>query len=210
MASILLVEDQVLVRQGLKMMIETDSNLEVVVEATNGQEAIEAYKNHRIDLVLMDIRMPVMTGLEATKKIREIDANARILILTTFSDDDYALEALKLGAVGYLLKDADSEKLINSIHSAMRGGMSLDEQVAASVVPKLLKSKVENDISIDLTEREISILRLIGEGRSNQEISQALYLTVGTVKNYVSQLLTKLDARDRTQLAIFAIRHQLV
>ena len=92
----------------------------------------------------------------------------------------------------------------------MRGGMSLDEQVAASVVPKLLKSKVENEISIDLTEREISILRLIGEGRSNQEISQALYLTVGTVKNYVSQLLTKLDARDRTQLAIFAIRHQLV
>ncbi|MDQ0208348.1 response regulator [Alkalicoccobacillus murimartini] len=210
MASILLVEDQVLVRQGLKMMIESDSNLDVLFEATNGEEAVQAYKQHPVDLVLMDIRMPVMTGLEATKKIREWDTNARILILTTFSDDEYALEALKLGAVGYLLKDADSEKLINSIHSALRGGMSLDEQVAASVVPKLLKMKGESEISIDLTEREVSILKLIGEGKSNQEISETLYLTVGTVKNYVSQLLTKLDARDRTQLAIFAIRHHLV
>ncbi|MEK4564168.1 response regulator transcription factor [Alkalihalobacillus sp. FSL R5-0424] len=210
MANIMLVEDQALVRQGLKMMIETDSMLKVVAEATNGEEAIDTYRTKQVDLILMDIRMPVMTGLEATKKIREEDPLAKIVILTTFSDDEYALEALKLGAVGYILKDADSEKLIQSIHSAMRGGMSLDDQVAASVVPKLLTQTKENSLSIDLNEREISILRLIGEGKNNQEIAGTLFLSLGTVKNYVSQLLTKVGARDRTQLAIFAIKHHLV
>ncbi|MFK3939883.1 response regulator [Alkalihalobacillus sp. NPDC078783] len=210
MANIMLVEDQALVRQGLKMMIETDSTLNVVAEATNGEEAIDTYRANQVDLILMDIRMPIMTGLEATKKIREEDPFAKIVILTTFSDDEYALEALKLGAVGYVLKDADSEKLIQSIHSALRGGMSLDDQVAASVVPKLLTQTKENSLSINLNEREISILRLIGEGKNNQEISAVLFLSLGTVKNYVSQLLTKVGARDRTQLAILAIKHHLV
>lgn len=190
-------------------MIEQDAMLEVVSEATNGMEAVEAFDTKFIDLVLMDIRMPVMTGLEATAKIRKQHPDALILILTTFADDEYVLEALKLGAVGYILKDADSDKLIKAIHSALSGGLSLDEHVAASVVPKLLENTREHVLPLDLTERERSILALIGEGKSNQEIATSLFLSVGTVKNYVSQLLTKVDARDRTQLAIIAIRNHL-
>ncbi|TSB45255.1 response regulator transcription factor [Alkalicoccobacillus porphyridii] len=210
MVKILLAEDQRIVRQGLKMMIEQDPALQVVSEASNGLEAVEAFNSKIIDLVLMDIRMPVMTGLEATEKIRSQHPDALILILTTFADDEYAFEALRLGAVGYILKDADNDKLLHSIHSALRGGLSLDDQVAASVLPKLLEHNRGSSESHDLTERERSILALIGAGKNNQEIAAELFLSVGTVKNYVSQLLTKVEARDRTQLAIYAIRNHVV
>lgn len=159
----------------------------------------------------MDVRMPVMTGLEATKIIRQRDPRAKVLILTTFADDEYAMEALKLGALGYILKDADAANLLSSMESCLDGGISLDAAVAGKVVPKLInRSEPQTNEEVDLTNRERSILQLVGEGKNNQEIAEALYLSVGTVKNHLTAILQKLGLRDRTQLAIFAIRNGIV
>ncbi|KYG27060.1 response regulator [Alkalihalobacillus trypoxylicola] len=210
MKKILLVEDQMLVRQGLKMMIEYTEENVIIAEAENGKEALLLYESHHVDLVVMDIRMPEMDGLEATRRLKKLDPNVKILILTTFADDEYALEALKLGAVGYLLKDADRYRLLYSIKKAIEGGLALDEQVAAKVVPTLLSQEQKALPKPDnLSERELSIIRLIGNGKNNQEISEELYLSTGTVKNHISQILMKLHLRDRTQIAIFALKHQL-
>jgi DNA-binding NarL/FixJ family response regulator len=206
---ILLVEDQAIVRQGLKMMIEQDEQLKVVAEATNGLEALEKMEKHIIDLVLMDIRMPVMNGVEATKKIKARWADVKILILTTFNDDKYAMQTLKDGASGFLLKTADSKKLIDAIYSCMKGGMTIHEEVAAKIVPKLLEKPPKDPFHIPLTPRELAIAKLVGEGKTNKEIATELHLSLGTVKNYITQILQKLDLRDRTQLAIYAVKHDI-
>src|SRR5690625_3557821 len=211
MIRILIAEDQRMVREGLKMMIETDHELRVVGEAENGREAISMCEQHLFDVILLDIRMPEMDGLQAARHIRARWPQSKILILTTFNDDEYALEALKLGASGYMLKNADPESLIRAIKSCYSGGLSLEEQVAAKVMPRLLKQqKEEREIDPSLTPRELDIVRKVGEGLNNQEIAEALALSVGTVKNHTSIILNKLSLRDRTQLAIYAIRHDLV
>ncbi|CAG9622086.1 response regulator transcription factor [Sutcliffiella rhizosphaerae] len=210
MINILLAEDQGLVRQGIKMMIEQHPEYRVIAEVANGKEAVEAYEKHLVDLVLMDVRMPVMTGLEATKLIRHRDPNAKVLILTTFADDEYAMEALRMGALGYLLKDADAANLLSSIESCLNGGISIDASVAGKVVPKLISKQESTSMeAVALTSRERSILQLIGEGKNNQEIAETLHLSIGTVKNHVTVILQKLGLRDRTQMAIFAIRNGL-
>ncbi|MCR8842330.1 response regulator transcription factor [Paenibacillus sp. SC116] len=211
MIRILLAEDQTMVRQGLKMMIETDEELRVTGEAANGKEAVALCETHSFEVIVMDIRMPEMNGLEATRIIRSRCPRSKILILTTFNDDEYALEALKSGANGYMLKDAEPADLIRSIRSCLSGGMALQDDVAAKVIPRLLKTERE-DLKVDasITPRELTILRLIGEGRSNKEIAEQLALSIGTVKNHVSQIMEKLELRDRTQLAIYAIRHNVV
>ncbi|RXZ84815.1 DNA-binding response regulator [Paenibacillaceae bacterium] len=210
MIRILLAEDQLLVRQGLKMMIEMDEEMRVTGEAANGQEAVALCERNTFELVIMDIRMPEMNGLEAARRIRERCPDSKILMLTTFNDDQYALEALKLGANGYLLKDAEPEALIRSIRSCLAGGLSLQDNVAAKVIPRLLKSSEEKQVDASITPRELSIVRKVGEGRSNREIADELSLSIGTVKNHISQIMDKLDLRDRTQLAIYAIRHNVV
>jgi DNA-binding NarL/FixJ family response regulator len=210
MIRILLAEDQRLVRQGLKMMIESDPELVVAGEATNGQEAVELCEKHIYDVVILDIRMPVMDGLEAARRILARRPEQRVLMLTTFNDDAYALEALKLGASGYMLKDADAEALIRAIRSALSGGLPIEEHVAAKVMPILLRGAQKPQVDPSLTPRELDIIRRVGEGRSNKEIAEELALSVGTVKNHISLILDKLDLRDRTQLAIYAIRHDLV
>ncbi|GKU78932.1 response regulator transcription factor [Paenibacillus sp. L3-i20] len=210
MIRILLAEDQAMVRQGLKMMIETDENMRVTGEAANGIEAVKLCESHSFDVVLMDIRMPEMDGLEATRIIRSRWPNYKVLMLTTFNDDDYAMKALKSGASGYMLKDADSSMLIRSIRSCMSGGMVLQDNVAAKVIPRLLKSERLSTVHNSISPRELTILRHIGEGRSNREIAEQLGLSIGTVKNHVSQIMEKLELRDRTQLAIYAIKHNVV
>jgi DNA-binding NarL/FixJ family response regulator len=209
MINILLVEDQALVRQGLKMMIEQDEQLKVVAEAENGLEALAKMEQHIIDLVIMDIRMPVMNGLEAIRKIKERWANVKILILTTFNDDEYAVQALKDGANGFLLKTAEQQKLIQAIYSCLRGGMAIHEDVAAKMVPRLLEKSKQVQVEIPLTPRELAITKLVGEGKTNKEIAAVLHLSVGTVKNHITQILQKLGLRDRTQLAIYAIKHDI-
>lgn len=210
MIRILLAEDQAMVRQGLKMMIETDKEIQVAAEAVNGKEAVELCESHTFDLVIMDIRMPVMDGLEATRIILSRRPETKVLMLTTFNDDEYALEALKSGARGYLLKDADTSELIRSIRSCLEGGLVLEDQVAANILPKLMNHRAPEEVDASLTPRELDIICRIGEGRSNREISEELALSVGTVKNHISIILDKLALRDRTQIAIYAIRHGLV
>ncbi|WP_281863904.1 response regulator [Planomicrobium okeanokoites] len=210
MIRVLLAEDQAMVRQGLKMMIETDMEIQVTGEAVNGKEAVALCESQAFDLIIMDIRMPVMDGLEAARIILSRRPESKVLILTTFNDDEYALEALKSGACGYLLKDADTSELIRSIHSCMEGGLVLEDQVAANILPKLMKGTMQEKADASLTPRELDIICRIGEGRSNREISDELALSVGTVKNHISLILDKLELRDRTQIAIYAIRHGLV
>ncbi|WP_096273627.1 response regulator transcription factor [Paucisalibacillus globulus] len=206
---VLLVEDQAIVRQGLKVILEQDENIKVTHEAENGEEAIEILNQYSIDFIMMDVRMPVMNGIEATRIIKKQWPEVKILILTTFNDDEYALEALKEGANGFLLKTADSQKLIDAVYSCMSGGLTIHDEVAAKVMPRLLQREQKEAISIDLSPREITITKLVGEGKTNKEIADELYLSIGTVKNHITQILQKSGLRDRTQLAIYAIKHDL-
>lgn len=202
-----------MVRQGLKAMMETDPDIRVTGEAGNGKEAVALCEKQRFDMVVLDIRMPEMDGIEAAKIIHARWPDVKLLMLTTFDDNDYVMDALKIGVNGYMLKNGDTESLIRSIKSAYAGGLSIEDQVAAKVVPVLLgKREEEAELRPDpsLTPRERDILICIGEGLSNPEIADKLGLSVGTVKNHTSQILDKLELRDRTQLAIYAIRHHLV
>lgn len=210
MIRILLAEDQVMVRQGLKMMIETDDDIKVTGEASNGKEAIDLCEKQAFDIIILDIRMPIMDGIEAAKIIRSRWKDSKILILTTFDDNQYVMDALKIGVSGYLLKNGDTESLVRSIRSALSGGLTVEDQVAAKVMPLLLQKQEEKHADPSLSPRDRAILTCIGEGLSNNEIAERIGLSVGTVKNNTSQLLTKLELRDRTQLAIYAIRHNLV
>lgn len=210
MIKILLAEDQVMVRQGLKMMIETDEEISVTGEADNGKEAVSLCEKQLFDVAILDIRMPVMDGIEAAKILRTRFPHIKVLMLTTFDDNEYVMNALKLGVSGYMLKNGDTASLIRSIKSALSGGLSLEDQVASKVMPILLQNQEERQIDPTLTPRERAILKCIGEGLNNKEVAERLGLSVGTVKNQTSHVLDKLELRDRTQLAIYAIRHRLV
>lgn len=211
MIRILIAEDQAMVRRGLKVMIETDEKMKVMGEAKNGKEAIELCEKQLFDVAILDIRMPEMNGLEAARVIRSRWPSCKVLMLTTFNDDDYALEALNLGASGYILKDGEPESLIQSIRSCLAGGLALEDHVAAKLMPRLLnKTETKASIPANITPRELDIMKRIGEGRTNKEIAGEFHISVGTVKNYVSQILDKLELRDRTQLAIYVIRNNLI
>lgn len=207
---ILLVEDQVIVRKGLRMIVELEEHFIVVAEAGTGQEAIKMMEKHNIDVILMDIRMPQMNGIETTKLIKQRWPHVKIIVLTTFNDDEAAMETLKDGASGFLLKTAEPDKLLQAIHSCLKGGIVLHEEVAATMVPRLLEKRRTEPIHVPLTSRELDIVRLVGEGKTNKEIAGQLFLSIGTVKNHITQILQQLDLRDRTQLAIYAVKNELV
>jgi len=210
MINILLVEDQALVRQGLKLMIETDENLKVTGEAENGKEALALCEKKTFDLAILDIRMPVMSGLEAVRQIKDRWPNMVVLMLTTFDDEEYVIEALTYEANGYLLKNGEAEELIRSIYSTLDGGLVIEDHVAAKVMPILMKKQGQKfDKDDSLTERELDVIACIGEGMNNQEIADTLYLSVGTIKNHISTILDKLELRDRTQIAIYAVRREI-
>lgn len=211
MFHVMLVEDQEIVRQGLRMILEQDEHIRVSCEASNGIEAMEKIAAHHVDVIFMDIRMPDMNGIEATRKIKKQYPEIYIVMLTTFNDDDYALEALNEGASGFLLKTSDGSKLIEAVYSVMNGGLVLHDEVSAKVVPKLLEQtkKTVSTMGIELTDREKAITRQIGQGKTNKEIAAELHLSVGTVKNHITVILQKTDSRDRTQLAIYAVKHDI-
>lgn len=210
MIKVLIVEDQTIFRQGLKIILEQDPGFTVVGEAGNGLEALQFLESYAVDVILMDIRMPIMNGIEATHKIRERWPETKILILTTFNEEEYALQAFREGVNGFLLKTSDGPKLISSIRSCLEGGMAIHEQVAAKMMPRFLEQAREKKLELDLTPRELEIVKRIGLGATNKEIASELYLSIGTVKNHITQILHKLDLRDRTQLAIFAVKHDLI
>lgn len=209
MIKVLIVDDQALIREGLSMMLELYEDIQLVGEACNGKEAMEVLKEKEVDVVLMDIRMPVMDGVEGTKAIKERYPDTKIIILTTFNEDEYIFQGLKNGADGYILKDVSSEKLIDGIKTVYAGNVLLQPEVATKVVGafkedyNLDKKKANIDILKELTPRETEIAYLVAEGKTNREISEMLFITEGTVKNHLTRVLDKLNLRDRTQLALF-------
>lgn len=210
---VMLVDDEQLIRSGLKIMLETYPDIEVIHQAGNGREAFECCKKEVPDVVLMDIRMPVSTGIEGTKLIKEAYPEVKIVMVTTFQDTEYIVEAMQYGASGYLLKDSSYEAIYDGIKVALSGKVVMDATVSEKLVmqPKAPASSMEKtDISsFGLTEREIELIRFVSQGLNNKEISEALFLSEGTVKNNISTILSKLALRDRTQLVIFAYDHHI-
>ncbi|WP_455491128.1 response regulator [Granulicatella sp.] len=210
---VMLVDDEQLIRSGLKIMLETYPDIEVIHQAGNGREAFECCQIEVPDVVLMDIRMPVSTGIEGTKLIKEAYPDVKIVMVTTFQDTEYIVEAMQYGASGYLLKDSSYEAIYDGIKVALSGKVVMDATVSEKLVmqPKAqTTTDNQTDISsLGLTEREIELIRLVSQGLNNKEISEALFLSEGTVKNNISTILSKLALRDRTQLVIFAYDHHI-
>ena len=207
MIKVLIVDDQNLIREGLAMMLNLYDTISIVGEATNGKDAIEVLGRQEVDLILMDIRMPIMDGVEATKIIKEKHPEVKVLILTTFNEDEYIFEGLKNGADGYLLKDISSEELVKAIQTVYEGNILLQPDVAKKMISSIdrkqtKQSNLDKDIFKKLTKKEYEIALLIGEGKSNKEIVEILYIAEGTVKNHITRILNKLDLRDSTQLAL--------
>jgi DNA-binding NarL/FixJ family response regulator len=206
---ILLVDDQRLMREGLRILLELESGLEIVGEAGDGQAGLDAYEALQPDVVLMDVRMPGMDGVEATWRLRERWPDARVVILTTFDDDEYVFEGLRAGAMGYLLKDVSGHDLAEAVRTVAAGGVLIQPSVARKVVAEFARvappaRAADAGLAEPLSEREREILELLALGLSNREIADRLSLAPGTVKNYVTTILQKLGVRDRTQAAIRA------
>ena len=204
-----MVDDQPLFREGLRTLLSVHSDFEVVGEAGNGEEALRLARHLMPSVVLMDLQMPVMDGVTATRSLRSEQPDCRVIVLTTFDDDEMVFDGLRAGAVGYLLKDAPSEKLAEAIRVAARGESFLQPSVAAKVLAEFSRltdqrSKSSQNLIDPLSDRELEIIRLIGSGASNREIAQTLFLAEGTVKNHVTSILGKLGVRDRTQAALKA------
>jgi DNA-binding NarL/FixJ family response regulator len=207
---VVLADDQALVRRGFRLILEAEPDIEVVAEAEDGQQAIDAVRRHRPAVVLMDIQMPGLDGLEATRRILGQSGNqTRVLILTTFERDDYVFEALQIGASGFLLKTAPPEDLLTAVRVVSRGEALLSPSVTRRVIQEVTRHQRRAPRSPDLdrlTQRELEVLRLLAEGRSNAEIAAELYLSEATVKTHTSSVLSKLGLRDRVQVVIFAYK----
>ncbi|HEX3027857.1 MAG TPA: response regulator transcription factor [Clostridia bacterium] len=206
---VMIVDDQPIVRDGLGMILGLCDDMEVVYGAGNGEEALQACVTYATDIILMDIRMPIMDGVMATKLIKEKYPSIKIIILTTFNDDEFIFDALKNGASSYLLKDMTSDEIINSIKLIYSGGTVLHDNVAAKILNKFTKTDTNNSENQMLTPREIELARLVAEGLSNKEIAQRLYITEGTAKNHITSILSKLNLSHRTQLALYVIENKL-
>jgi DNA-binding NarL/FixJ family response regulator len=203
---ILIVDDQALFREGLRTLLSVQAGLEVVGEAGNGEEALRQADAVKPDVVLMDLQMPVMDGAVATRRLKARQPEAKVIVLTTFDDDENVFEGLRAGAVGYLLKDTPSAKLVEAIRLAARGESFLEPSVAAKVVSEFarLSPRPTDALAEPLSEREIEVLRLVARGASNKEIAAELMIAEGTVKNHLTNILSKLEAADRTEAAMKA------
>jgi len=200
--NILIVDDDKLVALSLKTILESTGRIKVIAMGENGEEAIKLYEEHKPDVLLMDIRMDKMSGLEAGEIILKKDNTAKILYLTTFSDDEYIVKALNIGAKGYILKQ-DFEGIAPALEAVM-GGQNVFGEKIISKLPVLMNNKPSFDYSeYNINEKEQEIIKLISDGLSNKEIASELFLSEGTVRNYLSEILEKLNLRDRTQLAVF-------
>jgi DNA-binding NarL/FixJ family response regulator len=203
---VLVVDDQSMVRAGLRMLLAVESDIDVVAEAGNGREAIAQAARHRPDIVLMDIRMPELDGLEATRRILATDDTVRVMILTTFNLDDYVYEALRAGASGFVLKDDSPEQLIGAIRTVAEGEALLSPTITKRVIQKFARMPrpaPPKELG-DLSEREREVFRLIAQGLSNAEIAQELYISETTVKTHITHILQKLNLRDRVQAVVLA------
>lgn len=208
---VIICDDQALVRDGLEMLLRLDREIEVVGTAQDGAEAVELVEKTQPDLVLMDLKMPGMNGIEATRQIRARYPQVRVLVLTTFDDDEWVFDAIRAGASGYMLKDTSREEMLKAVKGTVAGKTFVDPAVAGKLLAQVSSTQTRppSMITERLTERELDVLRLLARGLSNADIAARLHLSEGTVRNHVSALLAKLEATDRTQAAVIAIQHGL-
>lgn len=208
-----LIDDQTLVRQGIRGLLQLSERVEVVAEGNDGEDALELVLTHKPDVVLMDMRMPKMSGAEATRVLRDNGLDTPVIILTTFDDHEQVLEGIKAGAKGYLLKDVSLENLIQAIDSVANGSTMIQPGITQALLRGLTNQATgfsADDAPETLTARETEVIRLMAGGYSNREISQALSNSEGTIKNHVSSILAKLGVRDRTRAVLKAIEHGLI
>jgi DNA-binding NarL/FixJ family response regulator len=215
MIRVVLCDDQEIVTEGLQLILSTVAGIEVVAVAHDGAEAVDRVARLRPDVVLMDLKMPIMNGIQATQQIREHYPTTRVLILTTYDDDEWVFDAIRAGASGYLLKDTPREQLIAAIRGTVAGATHVDPNVAGKLFHQLAQPgrgapTGASTLAVDLSEREREVLRLLANGLANSEIAERLHLSKGTIQNYVSNILLKLDVADRTQAAVIALRYGLV
>lgn len=211
MVKIMIADDQQLIRESLKIILDSDPDFEVVKVVGTGQEVLDALKTESIDIILMDVRMPNMSGVDCTRIVKKEYSNIKVIILTTFDDDEYIYDALKYGASGYLLKGCSLEELSTAIHNVLSGGACFNPNVAGKVAQffsQMANSHAEvsfdgEEKEYDFSDTEQKIIAQIGHGYSNKEIAQKLGFSEGTIRNYLSVILDKLELRDRTQLAIW-------
>jgi DNA-binding NarL/FixJ family response regulator len=211
MIRVLICDDQVIVCEGLQAILSTAPDVEVVGIAHDGAQAVDAIPGARPDVVLMDLKMPVMNGVQATRLIRERYPAVRVLVLTTYDADEWVFDAIRGGAAGYLLKDTPRERLIEAIRDTVAGKTHVDPAVAGKLFAQVAArgAPVDTSIAKDLSEREREVLGLLARGLTNAQIAKRLYLSEGTVRNYVSSILAKLGVPDRTQAAVLALRYGL-
>ncbi|MBV7336346.1 response regulator transcription factor [Chloroflexi bacterium TSY] len=213
MIRLILCDDQDIVTEGMQVILSTVPDFEVVGVAHDGAEAVDLVAEQQPDVVLMDLRMPIMNGIQATQEICEKYPQTRVLVLTTYDDDGWVFDAIRAGASGYLLKDTPREQLIGAIKGTAAGTTHVDPHVAGKLFQQIAQPTVattpDSSIGADLSEREREVLKLIADGLSNADIAERLYLSKGTVQNYVSNIFTKLDVTDRTQAAVLALRYGL-
>jgi NarL family two-component system response regulator LiaR len=203
---VMIVDDHAIVREGLGMLLEEETDIEVIGEASNGKEAVLRAEKLQPQVILMDLVMPEMDGIAATQAIRQKFPNCQVLVLTSFAEDQRVPDAIQAGAIGYLLKDVLKGDLLSAIHAAVRGEPTLHPEAQRQLMRQMTQPPPQNLLG-SLTEREMDVLRLIATGQSNKEIAASLHLTEGTVKGYVSTILGKLQVADRTQAALYAVKH---
>jgi len=208
---VIICDDQAIVRDGLAMLLNLEKDIEVVGQAQDGAEAVEQAGQQQPDLVLMDLKMPGMNGIEATRQIRARYPAIKVLVLTTYDDDEWVFDAIRAGAAGYLLKDTPREAVIQAVRGTVAGKSFVDPAVAGKLLGQVAGQQTQPAtlITDKLTEREVDVLRLLARGFTNADIAARLHLSEGTVRNHISAILAKLEVSDRTQAAVIAIQHGL-
>jgi DNA-binding NarL/FixJ family response regulator len=209
---LLICDDQEVVREGLRAILGTVPGIEVTGVASNGAEAVETVAGSPPDVVLMDLNMPIKNGVQATRELSAAHPEVKVLVLTTYDAEDWVVDAIRAGAAGYILKDAPREQLVSAIKGTASGDTHVDPSVAGNLFSLVAAAGdvASTNVAERLTERELDVLRLLGTGLSNAEIADRLFLSEGTVRNYVSAVLAKLQVSDRTQAAVLAVKHGLV
>lgn len=206
---VMIVDDHAVVREGIRTYLELEDQFVLVGEASNGREAADKVRALNPDVVLMDLLMPVMDGIEATRAIKQAAPDVKVIVLTSFTDDEHIMPAIEAGATGYLLKDVSAEDLVKAIQGAYQGQAQLHPEVARKLMEQVRHPRKREQPGEDLTPRELEVLRLIASGMSNKEIARELVMTERTVKGHVSNILGKLNLQDRTQAALYAVRNGL-
>ncbi|MEW6182295.1 MAG: response regulator transcription factor [Bacillota bacterium] len=206
---VLITDDHVLVREGLRKILSVEPMIQVVGEAANGQEAVDLIRKETVDVILLDVNMPVMNGIDACKEIKRIKPEVSVVALTIHDQDEYLFEMIRAGVSGYVLKDISSDKLVETIEGVAKGESFIPPQLMARVFHEFNRLSVKGNPD-GLTEREVEVLRLVAEGASNRDIAGKLYISEKTVKNHLSNIFQKIQVTDRTQAALYALKQRLV